>query len=64
MLYGRTHLVMPHISLGAIQKPLKLQAIGVTICYHIAHLAHNCCEDKNANQVANNRKNISKKRKR
>lgn len=55
---------MPHISLGAIQKPLKLQAVGVTICYHIAHLAHNCCEDKNANQVANNRKNISKKRKR
>lgn len=51
--------MMPHVGLGAIQKSFKFQTIGITIGYHIAHLPHNCCKDKNANQVANDRKNIS-----
>jgi len=51
--------VVPHIRLGPIQQALELQAIRISVRYHIAHLAHNGGEDKNTNQIANDRKNIS-----
>lgn len=53
--------MVPHIGLGPIQKALELQAIRISVRYHIAHLAHNGGEDKNTNQIANDRKNISAK---
>lgn len=53
-----THLVVSHVGLGPIEQALELQPVGVPVRYHISHLAHNRGEDKNANQVANDRKNI------
>lgn len=53
--------MVAHVRLGPVQQALELQAIRITVRYHIAHLADDGREDKNTNQIANDRKNISAK---
>lgn len=54
-----THLVMAHVRLGPVQQTLELQTVGVPVGDHIAHLSDYCGEDEYANQVADDRKDVS-----
>lgn len=52
---------MTHVRLGAVQQSLELQSIGVPVGDHISHLPDYCGEDEYANQVADDRENVSAK---
>lgn len=54
-----THLVMAHVRLGPVQQTLELQTVGVPVGDHIAHLSDYCGEDEYANQVADDREDVS-----
>lgn len=43
---------MPHVSLGSIEQPLKLQPVGVSVRDDVAHLTHYGGKDKHPYQVA------------
>lgn len=50
---------MAHVRLGSVQQTLELQTVGVPVGDHIAHLSDYCGEDEYANQVADDRKDVS-----
>lgn len=46
------YLMMSHVSFGAIQKPLELQAVGIPVGDDVANLPNYSGENEHANQIA------------
>lgn len=50
---------MSHVRFGAVQQSLELQSVGISIGDNIAHLPDYGGEYEDANQVADDRENVS-----
>lgn len=50
--------MMPHISLGAVQEPLKLKTVRIPVGDDVADLADDGREYEDADQVADYREDI------
>lgn len=50
---------MSHVRFGTVQQSLELQSVGVAVRDNVAHLTDNRGEYKYANQVADDRENVS-----
>ena len=58
-LHTTRNLVVAHVRLCAVQQPLELQPVGVAIRNDVAHLADDRREDEHADEVADDREDVS-----
>lgn len=60
-LHPSGHFVMPHVGLCAVQQPLELETIRVSVRYYVADLTDYRSEYEDPNEVAHYREYVSAK---